>query len=107
VRQAYTMLIVREDERVFTAATVNAMRAGGQALSPLLMGLMSLNIVTGLPFILAGLCKSVYDVSLFQLFKNEEFAENSKAMTEIQSSSLRELESKATRDQELVGVTRN
>jgi MFS family permease len=106
VRQAYTMLIVREDERVFTAATVNAMRAGGQALSPLLMGLMSLNIVTGLPFILAGLCKSVYDVSLFQLFKNEEIAENSKTITDVQSS-LSELESETTLERELVGAARN
>jgi MFS family permease len=107
VRQAYTMLIVREEERVFTAAAVNAMRAGGQALSPLLMGLMSLNIVTGLPFILAGLCKSVYDVSLFQLFKNEEFAENSKALHAMQSSSsLPELQSDANCERELVGSAR-
>jgi MFS family permease len=103
VRQAYTMLIVREDERVFTAATVNAMRSGGQALSPLLMGLMSLNIVTGLPFILAGLCKSVYDISLFQLFKNEEFAENSKALTEVQSSTSK---LDTTQKRELVGTGR-
>lgn len=101
VRQAYTMLIVREDERVFTAAAVNAMRAGGQALSPLLMGLMSLNIVTGLPFILAGLCKSAYDISLFQLFKNEEVLEHSRALTELQSL---QLESKSDESCERVRV---
>ena len=76
VRQAYMMMIVSEDERVFASATVNAVRAGGQALSPMLAGLLGLNLIAGLPFILAGLCKSVYDVSLFQVFKNESIIES-------------------------------
>ncbi len=30
------------------------------------------NLVVGVPFIVAGLCKSLYDVSLFALFRNSE-----------------------------------
>ena len=63
------MLLVADDERPAAAAITNAMRAIAQGLAPMFSGYLISNPVTGLPFIFAGACKSVYDVGLYITFR--------------------------------------
>ncbi len=72
-RQAYTMLIVPEDERPAAAGLTTSARAVAQGIAPCLSGFFMGNAVTGIPIILAGLFKSVYDVSLYHAFKHVPF----------------------------------
>lgn len=72
-RQAYTMLIVPEDERPAAAGVTTSARAVAQGLAPALTGVLMNNAVTGLPLVLAGVFKSVYDVSLYFAFKSVPF----------------------------------
>ncbi len=44
-----------------------------QGIAPCLTGFFMTNAVTGLPIVLAGLFKSVYDVSLYHAFKHVPF----------------------------------
>jgi len=69
VRQAFTMLMVSPDERPAAAGVISAARAMSQGLSPLFAGIsMSGGAVFGLPFIFAGVAKSIYDVGLYAFF---------------------------------------
>ena len=72
VRQAYTMLLVEDEERAAAAGITNAARAAAQGVAPLFAGLVMSGggIVLGLPFICAGLAKSIYDTGLYLVFKN-------------------------------------
>jgi len=70
VRQAYTMLIVAEEDRPFAAGLTTSSRAIAQGIAPTLTGLLMQNVMTGIPLILAGALKSVYDISLYLCFKN-------------------------------------
>ncbi len=70
VRQAYTMLIVAEKDRPFAAGLTTSTRAIAQGIAPTLTGLMLQNVMSGMPLILAGIFKSIYDVSLYFCFKN-------------------------------------
>ncbi|MDZ4833083.1 MAG: MFS transporter [Candidatus Melainabacteria bacterium] len=70
VRQAYTMLIVAEKDRPFAAGLTTSARAIAQGIAPTLTGFLLQNVTTGLPLILAGAFKSIYDVSLYFCFKN-------------------------------------
>ncbi len=72
-RQAYTMLIVPEEERPAAAGVTSSARAVAQGIAPCLTGFLMTNAVTGIPIILAGLFKSVYDVSLYHAFKHVPF----------------------------------
>lgn len=70
-RQAYTMAVVRPDERSAAAGVTGVARSVGASISPLLAtvlvgsaGLMSV------PFFLAGGLKIVYDVLLYRAFSS-------------------------------------
>lgn len=72
-RQAYTMLIVPEEERPAAAGVTTSARAVAQGIAPTLSGVLMGNAVTGIPLVLAGAFKSVYDVSLYFAFKSVPF----------------------------------
>jgi MFS family permease len=70
-RQAYTMAVVRPDERSAAAGVTGVARSVGASISPMLAtvlvgsaGLMSV------PFFLAGGLKIVYDVLLYRAFSS-------------------------------------
>jgi len=69
VRQAYTMLIVAEKDRPFAAGLTTSTRAIAQGIAPSLTGFLLQNVMSGLPLILAGTFKSIYDISLYFCFK--------------------------------------
>ena len=72
-RQAYTMAVVRPDERSAAAGVTAVARSVGASISPMLatvlvgsVGLMSV------PFFLAGGLKIVYDLLLYRAFANNK-----------------------------------
>jgi MFS family permease len=72
-RQAYTMAVVRPDERSAAAGVTAVARSVGASISPMLatvlvgsVGLMSV------PFFLAGSLKIVYDLLLYRAFATSE-----------------------------------
>jgi MFS family permease len=76
-RQAYTMAVVRPDERSAAAGVTAVARSVGASISPMLatvlvgsVGLMSV------PFFLAGGLKIVYDLLLYRAFANNEESEH-------------------------------
>ena len=68
-RQSYTMAVVEPDERVASAGILSVARNTGAALAPLLTGAVLANPPLGLPFLLAGGLKIVYDLSIFAVFR--------------------------------------
>jgi MFS family permease len=72
VRQAYAMLLVAPDERPAAAGIINAARAACQGVAPLFSGLVltGTSAVFGIPFICAGLTKSIYDVGMYATFRH-------------------------------------
>lgn len=82
-RQAYTMLIVSETDRPKAAGITTSARAIAQSLAPCLTGFLATNAVTGLPLILAGAFKSIYDISLYYCFKKVPMFEDRR--TEIRA----------------------
>jgi MFS family permease len=72
VRQAYSMLLVDPDERPAAAGIISASRAVSQGVSPLFSGLVMSGVgtVIGLPFVFAGVAKSIYDIGLYVCFRN-------------------------------------
>jgi len=67
-RQAYVMALVDEDERTGAAAYTNTARYVTRPLGPVLAGAAQ-SIALGLPFLLAGTIKSVYDLILWGWFR--------------------------------------
>jgi MFS family permease len=69
-RQSYTMAVVAPDERSAASGITGIARTIGAALSPIFTGLFLTNpLLLGLPFVLAGSLKIIYDVSLYRSFK--------------------------------------
>jgi hypothetical protein len=70
-RQAYTMALVERDERTPAASVTSLARSAGSSTSPVIGGLLLQGplLAVGLPFILAGTVKSVYDVTLWRIFR--------------------------------------
>ena len=68
-RQSYTMAVVAPEERTATAATTNVVRNVAQAITPALSGAAMQTIALGLPFVLAGGLKIVYDLLLYIMFR--------------------------------------
>lgn len=64
-RQSYTMALVAPDERAPAAGLTTAVRGLAQSLSPVLAGIALAHAAFGLPFLLAGGLKVVYDLALF------------------------------------------
>ena len=67
-RQAYVSAVVEPSERTAAAAYTNSARYLSRPLAPLLAGI-ALRGGPGVPFLLAGGLKSVYDVGLYLLFR--------------------------------------
>jgi MFS family permease len=73
-RQAYTMAVVAADERSAAAGITGMARSAGAAAAPLLATpLIAAPILGGgLPFVIAGALKIVYDVTLWVRFRARE-----------------------------------
>jgi MFS family permease len=68
-RQAYVAGVVDPSERTAAAAYTNTARYTTRPIAPLLAG-PSLRIALGLPFLIAGTLKSIYDLGLYALFRD-------------------------------------
>jgi len=69
-RQSYTMAVVAPDERSAASGITGIARTIGAALSPIFTGLFLTNpLLLGLPFVLAGSLKIVYDLILYRSFR--------------------------------------
>ncbi len=68
-RQAYVMSLVGEDERTGAAVYTNAARYVTRPVGPTLAGLVQ-SWGIGLPFLIAGACKSGYDLALWRSFRH-------------------------------------
>jgi hypothetical protein len=70
-RQAYTMALVAPEARTASASVTSLARSAGSATSPVVGGVLLQGplLVLGLPFMLAGTLKGVYDLTLWALFR--------------------------------------
>jgi MFS family permease len=64
-RQSYTMALVAPEERAPAAGLLTAARGLAQAVSPVLTGVALARAALGVPFLLAGGLKIVYDLVLY------------------------------------------
>jgi MFS family permease len=69
-RQSYTMAVVDPEERAASAGILSVARNGGAALAPLFTGAVLAVPSLGLPFLLAGGLKVIYDLWIFALFRH-------------------------------------
>ena len=63
------MAVVDSDERATSAGILSVARNAGAALAPLFTGAVLAAPSLGLPFLLAGGLKVVYDLSIFAVFR--------------------------------------
>jgi MFS family permease len=83
-RQSYTMAVVSPDERSAASGVTATARSVGALISPALSGqLLAVPMLMGVPFILAGGLKIIYDVLLYRSFQSvkppeEQAAEQSR-----------------------------
>ncbi|HEX9786464.1 MAG TPA: MFS transporter [Candidatus Binatia bacterium] len=68
-RQSYTMAVVDADERAASAGILSVARNTGAALAPLFTGAILARPTWGLPFLLAGGLKVIYDLWIFAVFR--------------------------------------
>jgi MFS family permease len=68
-RQSYTMAVVDPDERAASAGIMSVARNIGAAIAPLFTGAVLAAPSLGLPFLLAGGLKIIYDLWIFVLFR--------------------------------------
>ena len=68
-RQSYTMAVVDPDERAASAGILSVARNAGAALAPLFTGPILAVPALGLPFLLAGGLKIIYDLWIFAVFR--------------------------------------
>jgi MFS family permease len=73
-RQAYTMALVAPEERSAAAGFTSSARALAQSCAPALSGLAMATPWTGLPLLLAGGLKIVYDLCLYARFRSVPMA---------------------------------
>jgi MFS family permease len=69
-RQAYIVSIVPPSERAGAVASTGALRGVAQAFGPILAGAAIQSARLGLPFIVGGGVKAVYDLTLYAAFRN-------------------------------------
>jgi len=74
-RQAYVMAVVADHERETAASLTNLSRTVAQAVTPTLTGWVMQSIALSAPFALGGVLKIVYDVLLWQTFKDVKLRE--------------------------------
>jgi predicted MFS family arabinose efflux permease len=69
-RQSYTLAVVEPDERSAAAGVTGIARTVGSSLAPLLAGpLYAVPALAGIPFLVAGGLKIVYDLVLWRGFR--------------------------------------
>jgi MFS family permease len=69
-RQSYTIAVVDPDERAAAAGVTGIARTTGASISPLIAApLMAAPALAGVPFIVAGALKIVYDLLLWRAFR--------------------------------------
>lgn len=68
-RQAYSMAMVDAPDRAYLAAWTNGARTLGTGATPVLSGALLATPFSGLPLLLSGALKIVYDLSLFRTFR--------------------------------------
>lgn len=69
-RQSYTMAIVDPDERSAAAGLTSVARSAAAAAAPAFTGWILTAPALGLPFLLAGGLKIIYDLAIFALFRS-------------------------------------
>jgi predicted MFS family arabinose efflux permease len=69
-RQSYIMAVVDPEERNRAAALTNVVRNAAQAVTPILSGYAMQVVALGLPFVVGGALKSVYDIILYVQFRH-------------------------------------
>ena len=69
-RQSYTMAVVKQEERTRVGGLINLPRSLTQAVSPTIASILMQFAGLSLPFLIAGVIKSIYDVALYWTFKN-------------------------------------
>jgi MFS family permease len=69
-RQSYTMAVVDPSERAASAGIMSVARNTGAAIAPLFTAAVFAAPALGLPFLLAGGLKIIYDVWIFALFRH-------------------------------------
>jgi predicted MFS family arabinose efflux permease len=74
-RQSYTMAVVEPAERSAAAGFTNVVRNLAQATTPILSGYAMQVVALGLPFVLGGGLKIIYDLSLYVMFRQVRPAE--------------------------------
>jgi len=69
-RQSYTMAVVAPDERSAASGITGVARTIGSAMSPVFAGLFLSNpILWGMPFIISGSLKIIYDLAIYFSFR--------------------------------------
>ncbi len=68
-RQSYVMAVVDPAERTATAGVTSLARAVAQVPGPLIAGAFLVPLGLGVPLVVTGVLKIVYDLSLFALFR--------------------------------------
>ena len=76
-RQCYTMAVVDADERAAAAGALSVARNAGAAIAPLFSGAILAAPALGLPFLLAGGIKVIYDVWIYRVFRKVKPPEES------------------------------
>jgi len=69
-RQSYTMAVVDADERAAAAGVLSVVRNAGAAIAPLFTGAILAAPALGLPFLLAGGIKIIYDLWILAVFRH-------------------------------------
>jgi MFS family permease len=82
-RQAYVVAVVDESERTAAAAYTNTARYLTRPAAPLIAGPL-IPIALGVPFVLAGTLKVVYDLGLYALFRNVRLTAPKPAAGDVQ-----------------------
>ena len=68
-RQSYTMAVVDPDERAAAAGLTSVARNGAAAVAPIFAGMTLTAPALGLPFLVAGGLKIVYDLAILVVFR--------------------------------------
>jgi len=77
-RQSYAMAVVDPEERAASAGVLSVARNAGAAIAPLFTGAILAVPALGLPFLLAGGMKIIYDVWIYAVFRSVKPPEEDK-----------------------------
>jgi sugar phosphate permease len=69
-RQAYTLSLVPRHDRARAVGVTSAVRPAAASIAPVLTGIAFQLAAAGLPFVLAGVIKIGYDLSLLATFRH-------------------------------------